>query len=498
MKNLKYIYLGLVSAAMLTAASCQLTEELDDYTPPYALDAETAINNEASAELALTGAYAAFRQKSLGGAFPLFYILPDIMSGYSGNGIVSTGPEPLGWAANNPIAAGASDTKNIYAGLYDLINRTNWLIEKVTPLDQSVFPTAGRKEQILAEAKILRAMGHFYLLRTFGQFYDVNSEFGVLVRTSPVKNSDISPRNTVAETYAAIISDLDEGIANAPALRSKKYSNKSFAKAFKARVLLYKGDYANAVTLCQDVIANGGANFKLEPTYGAIFDQHDSAVIFTSTEILFGTPGETGAGLGLGNYYSGLFTTISPVYKSAIAASMTVGSQTITYDNSRTAVFVLNASYGGYYTTKYRSYFTTGTNEMFYHMRMGEVYLILAEAIARANNAVTPEALTALNTIRTRAGAAASAGNGFVTYPSTISLAQFLTAVRFEKLAELHAEGGETWFDLVRYDYADGFGTGFKVSDVKATATDSDKFILPIPTESIDAGNNVIKQNPSY
>ncbi|WJS93847.1 RagB/SusD family nutrient uptake outer membrane protein [Flavobacterium johnsoniae] len=498
MKNLKYIYIGLVSAA-LTVTSCQLTEDLDDYKPPYALEADVAINSESSAELALTGAYAAFRQKSAGGAFPIFYLVPDIMSGYSNNGSSGAAqPEPSGWANNNPIATGAGDTKYIYGGLYDLINRTNWLIEKVTLLDNKVFTTPGRKAEILAEAKILRALGHFYLLRTFGQFYDVNSEYGILVRTAPVKNSEISPRNTVAETYTAIIADLDEGIANAPDLRNKKYTNKTFAKGLKARVLLYKGDYANAAALCKDIIATGGSNFKLEPTYGAIFDDHDSATIFTSSEILFGTAGESNAGLGIGNYYSGFSANISQVYKNAIAGSMTVGSQTITYDTARTSIFITNLQYGGFYTTKYTSYFTSGTNELFYHMRMAEVYLILAEASARANNAVTTDALSAINTIRTRAGAVTTGGNGFETYPNIISLSQFLTAVRFEKLAELYAEGGETWFDLIRYDYADGFGTGFKVSDVKATATNSDKFILPIPTESIDAGNHVIKQNPSY
>lgn len=498
MKNLKYIYISLVSAALFTAASCQLTEDLDDYKPPYALEADTAINSESSAELALTGAYSAFRQKSSGGAFPIFYLMPDIMSGYSNNGMYSSGPEPVGWATNNPLATGAGDTKYIYGGLYDLINRTNWLIEKVGELDAKVFTSSGRKAEILAEAKILRALGHFYLLRTFGQFYDVNSEYGILIRTAPVKSSEIAPRNTVAETYTAIIADLDEGIANAPDLRSKKYTNKTFAKGLKARVLLYKGDYANAATLCKDIIANSGSNFKLEPTYGAIFDDHDSEAIFNSSEILFGTAGVANYGVGIGNFYGGFSANISQTYKDAIAGNITVGSQTITYDTERTSIFITNPSYGGYYTNKYTNSFTTGKNELFYHMRMAEVYLILAEASARANNAVTPEALQAINAIRTRAGATTTGGNGFETYPNTITLPQFLTAVRYEKLAELYAEGGETWFDLIRYDYADGFGTGFKVSDVKVSATNADKFILPIPTESIDAGNHVIKQNPSY
>ncbi|HYQ57001.1 MAG TPA: RagB/SusD family nutrient uptake outer membrane protein, partial [Draconibacterium sp.] len=80
----------------------------------------------------------------------------------------------------------------------------------------------------------------------------------------------------------------------------------------------------------------------------------------------------------------------------------------------------------------------------------------------------------------------------------SIGYEQFLTAVRMEKAAELMAETGETWYDLVRFDYADGFGTGFQVSDVKLSATNPDKFIFPIPFESLEAGGNVLEQNPSY
>ena len=38
----------------------------------------------------------------------------------------------------------------------------------------------------------------------------------------------------------------------------------------------------------------------------------------------------------------------------------------------------------------------------------------------------------------------------------------------------------------------------FTGEDFKSTATDPDKFILPISPESIVNGGNVIEQNPSY
>ena len=129
---------------------------------------------------------------------------------------------------------------------------------------------------------------------------------------------------------------------------------------------------------------------------------------------------------------------------------------------------------------------------------MAEIYLIYAEADARAIKNVSPSALAALNTIRIRAGATSTGSDGFETYPSNISYEELLEAIRIEKLMELATEMGEDWYDLVRYDYADGFGSGFQVSDVKSTATDAEKFIMPIPATSIIAGQNIVKQNPGY
>ena len=57
MKSKINIYLMLLGI-LLSVTSCQLTEELEDYEPLYALDAETAITSEKTAELALVGAYA--------------------------------------------------------------------------------------------------------------------------------------------------------------------------------------------------------------------------------------------------------------------------------------------------------------------------------------------------------------------------------------------------------------------------------------------------------
>ena len=242
---------------------------------------------------------------------------------------------------------------------------------------------------------------------------------------------------------------------------------------------------------------NAGTDFTLSPTYDALFD-NSSEALFSNPEILFSTKGEPNAGIGIGNFW-GFDAGANPTYLDmAATGTMVVGSQTIKYDSTRVSSQFVDVGFLGIDCLKYRDGSPVDPFEMIYHFRLAEVYLIFAEAQARVNNSVTIEALDALNAIRQRSGATNTGGDGFEVYPATISLDQFLEAVRIEKMIELGAEQGEEWFDLVRYDFADGFGAGFQVSDVKAEATDPDKFILPIPEESREAGGDVVDQNPSY
>jgi hypothetical protein len=307
----------------------------------------------------------------------------------------------------------------------------------------------------------------------------------------------------VADTSAAILQDLDDAIASAPTLRAKYFANKTFAKGLKAKVLLYKGEYSQAASIAKDVIDNSGSNFTLTGTFEELFD-HSSINTLSNTEALMDVYSDLNEGLGNGNFWDGLFANVSNVYYGlGENGSVTIGGQIIKYDNTRIPFMKLGTAFipgltNGNMKFKQRA----GPHyETVYHLRMAEVYLIYAEAAARATNSVPSDALAALNAIRTRAGATTTGGDGFETYPATITYPEFLEAVRIEKLMELATEIGEDWYDLVRYDYADGFGSGFSVeaNDLKTTTIPStDKYIMPIPDASIIAGGGVVEQNPSY
>ncbi|MAO15407.1 MAG: hypothetical protein CMH44_00745 [Muricauda sp.] len=494
MKTFKYIFILMVGLGLSCLSSCQLAEDLDDYEPLNALDANKAIVDESTAELALSGVYAGFHQQSGGGGIPEIYTIPSLMSGTLVNSFLINTDEVQGYVNNNPLAVNTSQGLGAYTRMYDIINRANWLIEKATELTDDKFPTPGRRQQILAETRMLRATANFYLLRLWGQFYDMESKYGISIRTEPSRSGEALPRSTVRETYEVILEDLDYAVANAPDIRTKSYTNRAYAMGLKAKVLLYQGNYAEAATLARDVMDASPGEFALADTYGEIFLNHATPELFDSSEIVFGTKGDPVAGVGIGNVIGTIYI-VSPQYIASEVGTTEVGGQTIVHDGGRISGTIMEGFFG-FDSLKSNFNFLPPENryEMIYHLRMAEVYLIYAEAEARAQNAVTSDALNALNEIRTRAGATTTGGDGFETYPATISLPQFLEAVRIEKRMELGVEIGEDWFDMVRYHFVDGFD----VSTVKPSATNPDKYILPIDYITIEAGKNVVEQNPNY
>ena len=113
---------------------------------------------------------------------------------------------------DNNVDPQNSTIAGIYSQWYKVLNNANHIIEKT-----AIIPTTDpRKESLIAEAKFIRALSHFYLLRAFGQFYDMNSSYGIVLKDKPILSADPQPRATVKACYDLIISDLDDAITKAP------------------------------------------------------------------------------------------------------------------------------------------------------------------------------------------------------------------------------------------------------------------------------------------
>ncbi|BDD13085.1 membrane protein (plasmid) [Fulvitalea axinellae] len=483
------IYTSLTFSLAIILSSCDLVKDLDDYSPKYSVDAEFAIHDQTSAEQALTGVYAGWAQSSKLTGMPDIMIIPSLLGITASQGEAG---ESRFLALNKPN----KEMKSIeggYLSLYSIINRANWVIEKVSLLSGDKFSNPKRKREILGEAKTMRALAHFYLLRLWGQYYDTSSKYGIVITLEPTRTKDAKARSTVEETYQAILNDLNDAIIEAPILRKKIFANQTFAKSLKAKVLLYKGSFSEASQTAKEVIDHASENFGLLNDFQSLFDL-TTPDVFDNKEALFCAYGDKIHGLGLSAYWLGSFCSISNRYQElAKNGGAIINDQVIKYDSTRISFISPNSEINT--NNKYQR----APYEIAYHMRMAEIYLIFAEANARTHKKTYQDALWALNLIRKRAGAHSVRSDGFNTYPSDISNKKLLEAIRIEKMMELGTENGESWFDLVRYAYIDGgFESGFKVYDEKSAAINPDKYILPIPEESVKSGNQTVIQNPSY
>ncbi|WP_431211032.1 RagB/SusD family nutrient uptake outer membrane protein [Puia sp. P3] len=163
----------------------------------------------------------------------------------------------------------AIDSAWVYG--FSLVNAANGFIENVSPV--SAIPD-GAKQQMLAEARFLRAFGNAELLWYSAQYRDPSSKYGIILRDNFVTAATVNlPRSSVSAAYTSILADLDIAIHALPSLNSTIYlANVWDAKLLKARVLMNKGaagDLDQVITLTKDIIANGP--FVLEDSLKDLF-----------------------------------------------------------------------------------------------------------------------------------------------------------------------------------------------------------------------------------
>ena len=119
--------------------------------------------------------------------------------------------------------------------------------------------------------------------------------------------------------------------------------------------------------------------------------------------------------------------------------------------------------------------------------RYADVLTLLAEAIVREGNTVTPEAVELLNMVHTRAGLPA------YTMADFAGADAFLEAVLTERGHELWFEGVRR-SDLIRYGRYIEYARKYKQSP---TAQDY-MTLMPLPQSVIDESKGKIIQNPGY
>lgn len=389
----------------------------------------------------------------------------------------------------NTFSATNSYFDGFYTAVYAMIDRANRVIQNVPPIDMNET----LKAQILGEAKFLRALGYFDLVRAFGD---------VPLLTAPsndVVNVSIS-RTDKTLVYEQIVQDLLDAEAVLPvkytAAGQVGRATVGAAKSLLAKVYLTTKNWAKAAEKSKEVIDS--KTYSLFPDFKAVFQpennngqEHIFSVQYSCTQLRYGSPFSKnfaihfsypfgGGGTFQSNdYYANSF--LPDDYRKEITIIMEKEIEDGTIVESRT----------GPHTDKYWDSDPCGDNNNrnnFMIMRYADVLLMYAEAENELNGVPTQSAYDAINEVRKRARNNDDAANPQDL--SGLSKEAFRDAVLQERSWELSFEGHRRW-DLLRTDR-------YISTMTDAGITTTDKHLLyPIPQNETDV-NPALEQNPGY
>lgn len=386
-------------------------------------------------------------------------------------------------------------TGSLWSNGFSGINRANEVIFFTEKIDFD----ADRRSDIIAEAKALRALYYYHLVRAMG---------GVPLYETPTVGFDNidAPRATEEEIYNLVIRDLTGAASELEGTGLAGKINADVANALLARIHLYRKDFANALIHARNVINSG--RYDLFADYADIFQpendngiEHIFQIQYLSGERNTNVPGLFGPRAPSGPFGKSFWAgTIVPGNYAPSAAfiaenpasyrrSVTLADQYEHIDGV-TGTITMDEVYGGvfpFYISKFddrEAELQSGLN--FTVIRYADILLIAAEAL----NEVDPgnnEKYTWINRVRERAR------NGIVTdLPDLSGLSQgdFRTAVWEERRFELAFEGQRAW-DLKRTDRF--------LTKLRAQGKNVQDFMLlfPIPDEQTEFNTNLV-QNPGW
>lgn len=373
----------------------------------------------------------------------------------------------------------------MWSSLYKTIYQCNAIL---SALPQSDKVSASVKEQVLGEAKFVRAFCHFYLT---GLFKDVP----LITTTSYTDNAKVSP-STQEQVYAQILKDLleakDQIAENYMAsgwMVERVRPNRSTVHALLARTYLYMGNWADAARSAELVI-NNNTLYQLQPDPGAVFTAASTEAIWQLKPVLPGYNTMEG--------YSFVVTGDAPapanyILRPALIHAFEAGD--LRKDNW-VGVFG-----DGYYPYKYKVHSGDFVSEYSMILRLSEQYLIAAEARIRDNDIAG--GIAHLNTLRSyrRAEPSIAVPDPLPVLDTDMTEAQAMMAVEKERHVELFTEWGHRWFDLKRWPSVTTAGET-RADDVlkplKGANWQKTDILYPFPKREVDMNPRLRPQKDGY
>lgn len=376
---------------------------------------------------------------------------------------------------------------------YNMINRANAILSNIDKADPAVIKS---KDRYAGEAKFLRALAYFDLVRIFGDVPKITTNL-------TVEESYKVGREKTENIYNdVIIRDLLDADAKLPL----KYTGtdvgratKGAAKSLLGKVYVTRKDFANAETKLKEVTTLGYAllpNFR--DLWNYTVNEHHSEYIFDI---------EYEEGIGEGSSFTHGFvpawTALTDFYGIKGGTPQSDGASTpglyaafdardirravsvntgITVNGVFTPIPTTSIQASKTYSTKYVTQVASSNDSKanWKVVRYADVLLLYAEALNE--NGKTSEALAPLNLVHVRAGLPAYSG---------LTQSEARENIYLERRLELFLEG-QRWFDLVR--------TGRAFTTLQSSGMKSYMTVFPVPLAQLQIINNktIFAQNPGY
>ena len=370
------------------------------------------------------------------------------------------------------------------------ISRANIVLDRIEEVEMD----ANLKQRFIAEAKFLRALAYFNLVRIWGGVPLVLKE------TTSVDEGKSHTRASAEEVYAAIINDLEEAKV-LPVSHSGGdigRATRGAAMALLGKVYLAMGDFEAALAELKAVIDLG--IYQLLPVFEDVFDPNND----NHAESVFDVQFKGGGGTG-----SNFQHRFAPLFSAQVVVEVGSGNGDCVptdefynaFENGDLRMdltvqpgFTLDGEFNAVmFTNKYTLGVPVGVNDASNNwpvIRYSDVLLMYAEALNEQGFQPAGEAFTYLNEVRARAGLPEkSAGNADPDL-SVDDQEAFRMAIEQERLIELAFEG-HRWFDLVRT------GRAIAVMANQGYTVQEHQMIFPIPDSQLLLNSN-LEQNPGF
>ncbi|MFP4448295.1 MAG: RagB/SusD family nutrient uptake outer membrane protein [Bacteroidales bacterium] len=405
----------------------------------------------------------------------------------------------------------------IWERVYDDINRCNLVLDNIDDVDAS----ESEKNQVKGEAHAIRAHLYFDLLRIYARPYLHQEPYvegeplGVILKTEPFQGIDESAfeeRATIDEGYQQVLDDLNDAVTFLEGDNDFPYRyNEVSAKAMRARLHLYMGNWGDAIDDAEDVIDEAPIELVNAETGVEYVDKVFASQPGAESILELGFENESDAPsmnysvAGMATYYEEDTLDVPVVedkgrpsyraYGDVILRRDLVENVLEEYEALGDVRGEENATYyqldkGGQFAAfqaKYHSYAGVANWDDIKVIRLPEMYFIAAEAYAEEGD--LPSAEDMLMTLREHRGIGDEEIN-------VADKEEFIELLLTEKRLEYFSEMSHRWFDLRRR----GMDIPKGIDGVDAGSPldfENYRVVEKIPEYELDANENC-DQNPGY